>query len=224
MELGQVNMAEKLASEILATKNHSGIAIKKLAWINIIKGQNRTARIYLNALKKDLVHRRTADVLLSAMDKSFTPAQKAYVDRIRSYRLQEGHPGTVKDSIEQKLTGLLAHNSQNKMAFEYLMAFYLMTGQVDKLVANMERLDDLGYQTIPILYEEAILIYLGSHGQKIDSNKFNIRPQTIQRYNNFVQLRNAVQPYNRQAVLKRLIVEFGNSYFFYFTFGVVGSV
>jgi hypothetical protein len=231
MELGQVNMAEKLASEILATKNHSALALEKLAWINIIKSaghpagrQNRTARIYLHALKKDLIYRRTAEALLRALDNGLPPDQAAYVDRLRSYMLEEGHPGTGRDSIEQMLTALLVHNPHNKMAFEYLMAAYLLTGQVDKIAANMERLDALGYQTTPVLYQEAVLIYFGSHGQKIDPSKFNISPQTIERYNKFVQLRNTIQPHNRQAVLQRLIVEFGSSYFFYSTFGCVGLI
>jgi len=236
LELGQVNMAEKLASEILATKNHSGFALEKLAWINIIKsavrkdpqggqpaaGQNRTARIYLNALKKDLIYRSTAEDILDDLNKSFSPEQMAYIDRLRSYMLQEGHPGTGKDSIEQMLTALLDRNPRNKMAFEYLMAVYLLSGEVDKIAANMKLLDDLGYQNTPTLYEEAVLIHLGSHGQKIDSKKFDISPQTIQRYNKFVQLRNSIQPFNRREVMRRLIVEFGSSYFFYYTFGSVG--
>jgi len=229
LELGQVNMAEKLASEILATKNHSGFALEKLAWVNIIKstehpavGQNRTARIYLNALKKDLIYRSTAEDILSALNKSFSQERMAYIDRLRSYMLQEGHPGTGKDSIEQMLTALLDRNPRNKMAFEYLMAVYLLSGKVDKIAANMKRLDDLGYQNTPTLYEEAVLIHIGSQGQKIDSKKFDIRPQTIQRYNKFVQLRNSMQPFNRREVMRRLIVEFGSSYFFYYTFVSVG--
>jgi len=222
MELGQVNIAEKLASEVLAIKGHFGIVIEKLAWINIIKGQTSTARIYLNALKKDLIYRGTAEKLLIALDNGFVPDQAAYVDRIRSYMFEEGHAGTSKESIDQILIELLVHNPNNKMAFEYLMACYLLTGRVDKIATNMERLHDLGYQAIPTLYEEAILIYFGSQGQKVDLNKFNIKPNTFERYTKFVQLRNAMQPHNRQAVLRRLIVEFGSSYFFYFTFGRIG--
>jgi len=222
MELGQVNIAERLASEVLAIKGHFGIVIEKLAWINIIKGQTSTARIYLNALKKDLIYRGTAEKLLIALDNSFAPDQAAYVDRIRSYMFEEGHAGTSKESIDQMLIELLVHNPHNKMAFEYLMACYLLTGRVDKIATNMERLHVLGYQEIPTLYEEAILIYFGSQGQKVDLNKFNIKRNTFERYTKFVQLRNAMQPHNRQAVLRRLIVEFGSSYFFYFTFGRVG--
>ena len=135
---------------------------------------------------------------------------------------EEGHAGIIKESVDQMLIELLVHNPHNKMAFEYLMACYLLTGRVDKIATNMERLHDLGYQAIPTLYEEAILIYFGSQGQKVDLNKFNIKRNTFERYTKFVQLRNAMQPNNRQAVLRRLIVEFGSSYFFYFTLGRVG--
>ncbi len=222
LELGQVNLAQKLASEILAAKNHWAPALEKMAWISIIKGQNDTARVYLNVLRKDLVYRKTAEALLGALDGGFSPAQRAYVDRIRSCMHQAGDPGTGKDSIEVMLTGLLQRNRRNKMAFEYLMACYLLSGQADKVVANMERLGELGYQEIPVLYEEALLIYLDSQKRKVDLSTLNLRPETIQRYVKFVQLRNSVQPHNRQAVLQRLIIEFGHSYFFYFTFGCVG--
>ncbi|MBN2132632.1 MAG: hypothetical protein JW741_24235 [Sedimentisphaerales bacterium] len=222
LELGQVNLAQKLASEILAAKNHSAPALEKMAWIHIIKGHHDTARVYLNVLRKDLVYRRKAETLLGALDGGFSPEQTSYVDRIRSCMHQAGHPGTGKDSIEQMLTGLLQRNRHNQMAFEYLMACYLLTGRADKVVANMERLGELGYQEVPVLYEEALLIYLDSQKRKIDLSTLNLRPETIQRYMKFVQLRNSVQPHNRQAVLQRLIVEFGHSYFFYFTFGCVG--
>ena len=222
MELGQVNRAEKEASELLAVKGPYGITLEKLAWINILKRQTDTARIYLNALKKDLVFRDTADTLLSSLNNGFAPYQAAYIDKIRSYMHEEEYPITYKESIDEILLGLLEQNPRNRMAFEYLMACYLLTRRADKVMENIERLNDLGYQGIPTLYEEAILIYFGVQGQQIDLKKFNLRRETIQRYMKFVQLRKAMQTANRQAVLNRLIQEFGSSYFFYFSFGQVG--
>jgi len=222
MELGQVNMAEKEASELLAIKSHSGIALEKLAWINIFKRQTDTARIYLNALKKDLVFRNTADALLSNLKNGFTPYQTAYIDKIRSYMHEEEYPIIGKQSIDEILLGLLEQNPRNQMAFEYLMACYLLTGRADKVVENIERINYFGYQGIPTLYEEAVLIYFGIRGQQVNLNKFNIRHETIQRYMRFVQLRKVMQTLNRQDVLNRLIQEFGSSYFFYFAFGRVG--
>ena len=104
------------------------------------------------------------------------------------------------------------------------MAYCLLEGQVGSFIKHLHRLNYFNYPKIPRHFEEAILIYYGSQGQKIDLNKFNIRPQTIQRYKMFVQLSNSMQAHNRQAVLNSLILEFGRSYFFYFTFHTVGLV
>jgi hypothetical protein len=213
-----------LASEPNITPDHSGFALEQLAWVNIIKGQNRNVRIYLNALKKDLIYRSIAEDMLSALNKGFTPYQAAYIDRLRSYMLEAGNPGTGKDSIEQMLTALLTRNPRNKMTFEYLMASYLLTGQLDKIADNIERLNYLGYHNIPTLYEEALLIYLSSKKQKIDASRFNISPQTIERFYKFGQIRSSMQPFNRQDVINRLILEFGSSYFFFYTFGTIGVV
>ena len=222
MELGRVNTAERLATEILTAKNHSGIIVEKLVCINIVKGQYQNARIYLNVLKRDPAYRRKAQVLLRSLDSSLPPDQAAYVDTIRSRMHQEGFLGSGDDSVERILTELLACNPANRMAFEYLMACYLLTGRVDKIAAKMEQIKAFNYDGIPTLYEEAMLIYFGSQGRKIDLNRFNIKRDTIDRYMTFVQLRNSMRPDNRHIVLERLISEFGSSYFFYTTFGRVG--
>jgi hypothetical protein len=224
IELGQVNMAERMASEILAIKDHSGIVLEKMAWINIIKGQNQNARIYLNALKKDLVYRRAAKKLLAALDNGFTPEQTAYIDRIRSCIPKKTYAEISEGAVDLMLIELLICNPDNQMAFEYLMACYLLTGGVEKISAIIEQFPALTKKAIPTLYEEAILLYYGSQRQKIDLKKYNIKRDTIKRYIRFVQLRNTMRSDNRRQVLGQLIKEFGNSYFFYFTFGAAGMM
>jgi hypothetical protein len=216
IELGNVDYAEKLASEFLVDKGEAGVILEKLAWINIIKEQESTARIYLNALKKDLIYRHRAESMLSSLKNGFEPNQAAYVRRINSYIRSDGNARLNKESIEEMLTGLLEHNPSNKMAFEYLMSCYLLAGQLDKIAENIGRLNHLGYQDVPTLYEEAMLIYYGSRGQKLDLNKLNIKRQTIERYKRFVQLCNSMQTQNRQDVSQQLMAEFGTSYFFYY--------
>ena len=218
IELGNVNYAEKLASEFLVIKGDIGIVLEKLAWINIIKGQEATARIYLNALKKDLIYRDKAESMLSGLKNGFEPDKAVYIRQVNSYIRTNGGARLYKESIEEMLTGLLRQNPNNKMAFEYLMACYLLAGQLDNIAANIGRLDQLGYQDVPTLYEEAMLIYYGLHGQQLDLNKLNIKRETIERYRRFLQLYNSMQAHNRQVVLKQLIREFGTSYFFYYKF------
>jgi hypothetical protein len=218
IELGNVNYAEKLASEFLVIEGESGIILEKLAWINIIKGQEATARIYLNALKKDLIYRDKAESMLSSLENGFAPDKAAYIQRVNSYIRTNGDARLYKESIEEMLTGLLRQNPNNKMAFEYLMACYLLAGQLDNIAANIGRLEQLGYQNVPTLYEEAMLIYHGLHGRQPDLTKLKIKRETIERYKRFVRLYNSIQAHNRQVVLQHLLREFGTSYFFYYKF------
>ncbi|MFB0555641.1 MAG: DUF6057 family protein [Phycisphaerae bacterium] len=218
IELGNVDYAEKLASEFLVIEGESGIILEKLAWINIIKGQEATARIYLNALKKDLIYRDRAESMLSGLESGFEQDIASYIKRVNSYIRTNGGARLYEESIEEMLTGLLRQNPDNRMAFEYLMACYLLAGQLDNIAANIGRLDQLGYQDVPTLYEEAMLIYFGLRGRELDLNKLNIKRETIERYRRFLQLYNSMQAHNRQVVLQHLIREFGTSYFFYYKF------
>jgi len=122
----------------------------------------------------------------------------------------------------ETLAALLGHNPRNRMAFEYLMACYLVTGRVERIVDNMKRLRDLGYEKIPTLYEEAILIHYGPEWRKADLAGLGISHETIGRYERFMQIAGAMQLPNRQTAFNRLVQEFGTSYFFYFFFGRVG--
>jgi len=224
LELGHVNMAQKLASELVATKGPLGMALEELGWIGIIKGHPDTARVYLNTLKRDLVYRGRAESLLHALDSGFDPKQAAYIETVRSYMQGEKAGVTGTENVDVTLAALLKHNPRNKMAFEYLMACYLLTGRVDQIAENVDRLRDLGYAGIPTLYEEAILIHVGSQRRQLDLTRFPVSHETIKRYERFAQLTSAMGPQNQQAVLNSLIREFGTSYFFYYSFGRVGQV
>ncbi len=222
LELGYVNMAQKLASELLTTQGDLGPVLEELGWINVIKGHPATARVHWEALQRDLVYGRRAASLLYGLDHGFGPEQTAYIERIRSCMRDDTMAVTAGEAIDDTLAALLKRNPRNKMAFEYLIACYLVTNQVDKIVANAGKFREFGYQGIPTLCEEAILIYYGSQGQAIDLAKFNISPQTLHRYETFVRAGSAIQSQGQQALFNDLIRNFGTSYFFYYSFGRVG--
>ena len=224
LELGHVNMAEKFASELLSTKDNLGVPLERLGWISIIKERPVTARVYLKALKRDLLYRGRAESLLRGLDHGFTPEQTAYINRIRSYMIDEPVPITGGEPLDQALALLLEHNPSNKMAFEYLMACYLLTSRVDEIAANAPRLRSLGYEKVPTLYQEAIAIHCAFLGRPVDLAALGISVETVQRYETFVRLVGAMQTQNRQAVFNTLIRDFGSSYLFYCSFGHVGVV
>ncbi len=220
VEIGNVDLAEKLASEFLVDKGACGIVLEKLAWINLIKQQALTAQVYLNALKRDLVYRHRADALLSGLTHGFESEEAVTIHQLRSYRRSHTDGRLYTESIEDMLTGLLEHNPRNRMAFEYLMTCYLLAGQLEKIVANSGRLGDLEYQQVPPLYEEAILLYHAARSQRLNLTKLNIKRATFDRYTRFVTLCNSMQGHSRKGLQQQLAREFGTGYFFYYAFTV----
>ncbi len=107
------------------------------------------------------------------------------------------------------------------MAFEYLMASYLVTAQLDKLVQNLDRLDDFGYPHIPPLYEEAILIYQSTTSKEIDLKGRQISLESRQRFERINQTFDRYMG-NKQAAANEVATYYGDSYFFYYTYGVSG--
>ena len=222
IELGNLNTAEKMAAELLASEGPMGVVLEKLAWINVIKGQERTARVYLNALRKDPIYGATAKAMLNGLDAGFPAEQAADIGRLRASFPDDPYGVTYGGSVEQILLGLLEDNPHNRMAFEYLMACYLLTRQLDKVMANLERVNTFDYEGLPTYYEEALLIWRTMNRQPIDPAALGISPETFKRYQAFLEASRAMKTGDPQAGMARLVRDFGTSYFFYYGFGRVG--
>jgi hypothetical protein len=220
LELGQVNIAEKHASELLASDVDFGCIYERLAWIHIIKEQYDTARIFVNALHKDPLYRKTARALVHILDHGLPEDQIKRIERIRA--CVPPHTETVRESLDQMLVQLLNQNPNNRMAFEYLMTLYCLSRQVNKVAALLPQAARFNYPSTPALYQEAAVIYYMAQKKAIDTKRIPIAPDTLKRQRRFMQLNAAFQKTKQRALLRQLIEEFGSSYFFYHTFRRVG--
>ncbi len=220
LDLGQVNMAEKQVSELLAADIEFGFIYERLAWIHIIKGQYDTARIFVNALNKDPLYRKAARSLVHTLDHGVPQDLIKHVERLRA--CMPTHTGTVRESVDQMLIQLLDHNPDNQMAFEYLMTLYCLTGQVNKVAEWLPYTTRFNYPVTPPLYQEAAVVHFVATKQVVNTKRIPIVPETLKRYTRFMQLNAAFQKNKQKALLRQLIEEFGSSYFFYFAFGQVG--
>ncbi len=212
-EIGNVNAAEKLGSEFLSVAGPYGVILERLAWIHVLKGELDTARVYLHALQQDPTWSVTARALLKELDVGLAPIRRAGLERRRRSMLAGG---LFAADFEATLARLLDQDPGNRMAFEYLMASYLLTGQLEKAAARLGRLASLGYQDIPIHYEEALLLYYGLQGRMREADAWPIRAATRQRFSEFARLNNALETGDRQAILGQLHQNFGASYFLYY--------
>ena len=107
------------------------------------------------------------------------------------------------------------------MAFEYLMARYMLNKQLSKLVRNFERLHDFDYRELPKHYEEAALIYIYGTRKPLNLSGYLLSPQKRQQIEDFSRLLSSYGG-NKQAASKELSKKFRNTYFFYYMYAPSG--
>lgn len=223
IRLGSVDTAARLGGEILAIQGDLPLVLQRLALIAALKDKPRTATVYLKTLAENPIYTCRARRLLAALKQSAKWIGPENIDALRTRMLKNDITGPFADSPEYILLELLRHNPRNKMAFEYLMAHYLLTEQLGKFVANIHRLDDFDYKNIPHHYEEALLIYTGTTGRNVDLPGRKISAETIHRYNEFVNTyRRFEDQQGALAVFDALVDNFGNTYWFYSAFELPG--
>ncbi len=221
IELGLISMAENDLTECLVIFGRRPIILKRLALVNMVKGNIGSARIYLGALSKTFFYTNWANKYLDRLESGPNLSTDEEIQRLRHLCLEKDHSAIFSQN-ENSLLALLEKNRQNRMAFEYLMAWYLLTKQLDKFVQNLERLNDFSYSDIPQLYEEAILVYVSHTKKPVHLNGRWGNPESRRRIENISQI---YDRYGRdeQAAFDELAKNYGNSYFFYNIYGISGA-
>lgn len=218
LEIGHVADAERDAFEFLELVGDCPSVLELLATIKLLKGQTEAAKVFLRVLSKDLIHGSRGQELLRQIAEDPQMTGNKEIEHLRSV-------ATDKESTRSGFEGddffvqLLNKNSDNTMAFEYMMAFYLLTGQVDEITANIGRLRALGYTKLPRHYEEAIVIYMGSGRRQMDLHGWQVSTETIERAKSADAIyKSHGGKRNKQRAAEAMTADFGDSYIFYYIF------
>ncbi len=218
--LGTINHCESSLVESLEVYGEHPEILKKLVIVRIAKNDIDTARVYLGALSKtifasswakDYLQRLETDPLLSADEE------------VRNLRrlMPVNDRGSIVFSVEQILLELLEANRKNRMAFEYLMALYMLEKNLEKFVENIGRLKDFNYPRIPRCYEEALLAYMYVYKKMVKVHGYEISSQSRERFNRFIFTTNKYV-IDEKAAFAELSQKFGDTYFFYYIYAFSG--
>ncbi len=221
-ELGHVSRAERMAGESLELNGYQPGALKRLFQVSVLKGDAGSALPFLNLLGQTLGHRAEAQRYRRDLEGDAQLTQDPDLRRVRSVMVTRDHVGALTDDV--LLLVSLRQNPRNRMAVEYLLAFYLLNRQLDKLEQNLERLDALNLAEIPRHVQEALVLLQGLHPEK----NLNLRGPTLsrscrERYHAF---QTALSRYRAQPTAGEapLAAEFGDTYWYYYIYGQSGRV
>jgi hypothetical protein len=218
LDIGLLNLTEKSLTDSLEGIGERPSILKGLALINMAKANYDSARIYLGALSKTLFHNDWANNHLELLKSDPDLSSDKEIQRLRSFSMDKDYGFTSLKNVELTLLQLLEKNRQNRMAFEYLMSWYMLNGQLDKFVQNLIRLDDFSLSQVPRLYEEAVLIYVVSARKPVNLYGRDISIGSRQSFERFNQIMNKYRK-DKDAASAKLVKDYWNSYLFYYVYG-----
>jgi hypothetical protein len=143
-QLGMIAIAQRTvfeAQEAILDFQKSGRCYKRLAQTNLILGSYEVARKYLMALKKTLFYRQWADETLPLLGDEEAIAKHPEYGRLRQMLCHENFyfgDHVTADMLES----LFFSNTDNRVALEYLRAYYMLTGDRDryaKLILHLQQ-------------------------------------------------------------------------------------
>jgi hypothetical protein len=107
------------------------------------------------------------------------------------------------------------------MAFEYLLALYMLRGEMWNVVEVAGRIEEYDYEKIPVAFEEAILLNNKYNKKEILLKKLEIRTETRRRFDEFIAVTIRYRTIN--AAQGELAAKFRNTYMYYYFYGVPGQ-
>jgi hypothetical protein len=218
LDIGYINRAEHHLVEALEFYGERPQILQRLAIINLVKENTGTARIYLGALSKMIFYTEYANNLLQQIKSEPTFAQNKQVQYLRSIMLDQGEESNTM-TVDAILAGLLKKNPCNRMAFEYLMTYDLLTKDLNNLAKYIDYFNELKYPKIPRLFEEAILLIASNPKTTIDlSNKnLKINIESVKRFNEFREALGSFKG-DKVAAFEKFPKKLRNNYFFFYFF------
>ena len=129
-QLGMIYVAQRTvfeAQEAILDFQKSGRCYKRLAQTNLINGNYEVARKYLSALQKTLFYRDWANETLSLLGNEEAIAKHPEYGHLRQFAYNEDF--YFSDHVTpDMLESLFFSNTDNRLAYDYLMAYYILTG------------------------------------------------------------------------------------------------
>ena len=214
--LGFINTAQRYAfeaMEALPDYQKSVRSVKRLAETNLINGDYAVAEKYLHLLQKTFYYRGWATKALLTMKDEKLIAQNPEWGMLRQFRAKEDF--LFSEGEKDMMLGVLfSHNKENKMAYEYLMAYCLLTKDLQHFMQYIPLGRSLNYKAIPNSYQEA-LMYVW---EKTNTNPANEIPYQV---STLIQRR--VKAFERLNASQsnpdpKLFAEFSNTYWYYLQF------
>ena len=193
--LGDMTFCERAAilANVCSPENRNIRMMKRLAEINLVKGDYDAARKYLRILQKTFVWSRWANRAFDSLGKKASSYDKAllqqYIDK-RPY-LNTRDTLRLNDNCHTIMSELMESNPNNNIAINYMLCSDLLLKDMETFKHDYDayylKQQNVAYET---LYQEALAIYLaGTQASPAEWAKYIKRQDVLQRFKQYNEQR-----------------------------------
>jgi hypothetical protein len=154
---GLINFAQMFAMETVESTPDSKYpcrSFKLIASTFIINGQYDVAMKYLLPLSNTIFYRKWANEAISLLyDEDKINAHPEFGKQRRNIPRYDFYFN--KDQLDLALLFLLNANPDNRTAYEYLMAYFLLNKNMEGFLQNIDHAKRMDYKEIPLYFQEA---------------------------------------------------------------------
>jgi hypothetical protein len=210
-ELGYVGLSQKYAHEMQNRNGNEPEILYSLALIYLAKDNPETATHFLNKLKKSIAYKERAEQILKCIQDG------TYLSPLAGSVINNDQVN-FSFKTEVFFGDLLRKNPQNKMAMDYMMAFFLLTKQTDKIAQYVPIIYGLEHEKLPKAIRQALIIHKLAMGEQFDLSAYGVPDAELKSAKDFlVAIKSRSFQYNedfRAEILNRN----KDSYYYYYSF------
>jgi hypothetical protein len=210
-DMGFANEARHWATEAQMDLKRHPVVLKNLVMTYIAAGNNDIALKYLRILSDSWLHREWSDQVLEMIENNTTRDNQT----IQSFINNNPETDVFEESTNptRKIMTFYSSNPENKMAFEFLVASYLLQHKIGNVLIHLPGFRHFGYEKLPRAVEEAVLIYLArTNTEALPMAGFTISQETIEEFRDFSEL--MVSTKNKAEGVKK-VSKYRNTYWYY---------
>jgi len=214
-DLGYLNMTLHHLTEAMEFYSERPILLQRLALVNLALTNVSTAKVYLGTLTRAPFQGSWARNYLERLENDPLLNGDAEVSRLR--RLMVRRDSVIILTPDEELLMLLGANRQNRMAFEYLMTYYLLTKNLQAFVKNIGRVKDFPGLEISPMWDEALLLASLEAGRALEIPGHVIGSEARSRVN---AVNEVIKKNGENVELSRheLTTDYAHTYSFYWWF------
>ena len=200
------------AMEAIPDYKKSSRAMKRIAEVNLLNGEYKVAAKYLHLLQHTLFYRNWANETLECIGNEKKINQNPEWAILKKYQFTEDFLFSEQEK-DQMLGLLFAHCKSNRMAYDYLIAYTLLTKDLNHFIQYFPLGKDLGYKEIPAHYQEALIFMWANKTSQLNQTPWPINDAVKQSFARYAKIFSA-----DQKMVSTSADEFSQTYWYYLQF------